>query len=247
MGIFNNFDNIIDLFTNSSSGDMEAISNNVGIEKNKTGAIIGMALPMILEAMSKNNQKPGGLESFEKAIQDHAQGPDYNSVSEYVEKADTQDGDKMLGHVFEDKGSIIDRIADTIGVEPAAVKRVLILLAPLVLKHIAGNAKNKQLDKDGVQKETDVIRDQVNDTFNNPQNAPQTSGGNMFDDILGGFLGETAQAPEQPQTTQNSAPSQTIPTPEQPQAPQGQTVNPSQPQSQSGGGLLDLLKSIFKG
>lgn len=235
MGIFNNFDNIIDLFTNSSTQDMEAISNNAGIEKGKTGAIIAMALPMILEALSKNNQKPGGLDAFNKAINDHAQGADYDSVSDYVQKADTQDGDKMLNHVFEDKGSIIDRIANTIGVEPAAVKRVLILLAPLVLKHIAGNAKNKQLDKDGLQRETDVIRDQVNDTFNRPETSQMepTGGDNMFDDILGGFLG---------QAMNTNNPGQSI--------PNGQTTQtsiPSQPQNSNGGGLMDMLKKIFKG
>ena len=235
MGIFNNFDNIIDLFTNSSTQDMEAISNNAGIEKSKTGAIIAMALPMILKAMSKNNQKPGGLDAFNKAINDHAQGPDYDSVSDYVQKADTQDGDKMLNHVFEDKGTIIERIANTIGVEPAAVKRVLILLAPLVLKHIAGNAKNKQLDKDGLQKETDVIRDQVSDTFNRPETGQMApaAGDNMFDDILGGFLG-------QGMNTNN--PGQAMPN-----GQATQTSIPSQPQTSSGGGLLDMLKKIFKG
>lgn len=218
MGIFNNFDSILDLLGNSGQGDMEAISQKTGVDKSKTGAIIGMALPAILNQLTKNNQSDSGLDSFTKAINDHAQGPDYQSVSEYAENVDEEDADKMLGHVFEgNKDAIIERIANTIGIEPADVKRVLLFIAPLVMKHIAGNAKNKDLDKDGIQKETEDIRDQVTGSIRDfgkkgPELTPNSqdtaastsqdspyqdqSGGSMLDDILGGLLGQTGQAAE---------------------------------------------------
>ena len=226
MGIFNNFDSILDLLGNSGQGDMETISNKTGVDKSKTGAIIGMALPMILNQLTKNNQSESGLDSFTKAINDHAQGPDYNSVSEYTENVDEQEADRMLGHVFKgNKDGIIERIANTIGIEPAAVKRVLLLIAPLVIKHIAGNAKNKDLDKGGIQKETEDIRDQVTgslrdfgkkrtESTSTPQQTPQgQAGGSMLDDILGGLLGQAGG-----------------------QVPQGQ-----QEQQEQGGGLLDTI------
>ena len=205
---------------------MDAISNTAGIDKSKAGAVIGMGLPMILDAMLKNTKKEGGLDSFTKAINQHAEGPDYNSVGEYVQNADQEDGDKMLGHVFENKQGIIEKIADTLGLEPGAVKRVLILLAPLVLKHIASNAKNKNLDPDGIQKETDSVLNEVNSSLRDfgqkvqipqgqtqaqPQQAPQ--GENMLEDILGGLINQAM-----PQQGQNQ---------------------------QSGGGLLDMLKGLF--
>lgn len=235
MGIFNNFDSILDLLGNSGQQDMEAIANKTGIDKSKTGAIIGMALPIILNQLTKNNQSETGLDSFTKAIQDHAQGSDYNSVSEYAENVDQQDADKMLTHVFEGKkDGIIERIADAIGIEPAAVKRVLLLIAPLVIKHIAGNAKNKDLDKGGIQKETEDIRDQVTgslrefgkkrqETVPTPQQAPQESnGGSMLDDILGGLLGHGDQTPQQ-----------------------GQVPEQAQPQQQNGGLLDTILNNLL--
>lgn len=225
MGIFESFDSILDLLGHSSSQDMEAIAGTAGLDKSKTGAIIGMGLPMILDAMAKNNQKEGGLDSFANAINQHAQGPDYSSVEEYVQKVDQEDGDKMLGHVFDNKQGIIERIADTLGLEPAAVKRVLILLAPLVLKQLASNAKNKNLDHDGIKNETDAALEQVKGSLKDfgqkvqlpKQEVPQVpqvpqGNGSMLEDILGGLVNAGLQG---------------------------------QSKQQSGGLLLDLLKGFL--
>ena len=97
-------------------------------------------------------------------MNDHANDKSYGSVKDYVNgrtPADEEDGDKMLGHVFQDKESIIDRLAQTFDIEPAAVKRVLILLVPVLMSYFAKEKKDKNLSPDEVKKHTEEVDKEV--------------------------------------------------------------------------------------
>ena len=164
MGLFENFGNALDIFTNTKQEDVDAIAEKAGISSSKVSSILAAGLPLILKAINRNNQTDEGLSSFDKALNDHANDKSYGSVKDYVNgrtAADEEDGDKMLGHVFQDKESIIDRLAQTFDIEPAAVKRVLILLVPVLMSYFAKEKKDKNLSPEEVKKHTEEVDKEV--------------------------------------------------------------------------------------
>lgn len=164
MGLFDNFGNALDIFTNTKQEDVDAIAEKAGISSSKVSSILAAGLPLILKAINRNNQTDEGLSSFDKALNDHANDKSYGSVKDYVDgrtAADEEDGDKMLGHVFQDKDSIIERLAQTFDIEPAAVKRVLILLVPVLMSYFAKEKKDKNLSPEEVKKHTEEVDKEV--------------------------------------------------------------------------------------
>ena len=158
MALFDQLGNIVDLFTQNgqSQQESEVLANRAGVDLGDWGKIVALGLPAILQGMNRNNQTQAGLDSFTEALTQHEQDIDqYQNPGELAKRVDEQDGDKILGHVFNDKQSIIDRIADTLNLEPVAVKRALVLLAPMVIKTIADRRRSQNLDAEGVQRQTD--------------------------------------------------------------------------------------------
>ncbi|MGX7106486.1 DUF937 domain-containing protein [Hutsoniella sourekii] len=164
MALFDQIGSLVDMFTqgNQTQQDSQVLANRAGVDIKDLSKIAALGLPAILQGLNRNNQSQEGLDAFNQALNQHEQDIDrYSSSNDLANKVDEQDGDKILGHVFNDKQSIIDRIADTLGLEPAAVKRVLILLAPIVLKYLADQKRQGQLDADGVQKQTERLARQT--------------------------------------------------------------------------------------
>lgn len=153
MGLFDTADSLMDILSKVDSNDVTAISDRAGIDASQASSILGMALPLILKAINNNTSTEEGLISFDNALKDHANDTNFDSVADYAQKADAEDGDKMLGHLFGNKVGIIEKIAETLGLSPDAVKRVLVLVAPLLIKYMADNKKNKQLTAEEVRKQ----------------------------------------------------------------------------------------------
>lgn len=215
MGLFDQF-NPLDLLLNDNQQATGNLADKAGLDRADFGKIATMGLPLILSQINRNNQSQEGLESFNNALKQHEDVNNYQSFDELTRQVDTEDGDKILGHVFQDKDTLIERIANTLGLTPAAVKRALVVIAPLILKYLAERKSNQNLDREGVQRETQSTIDRMNDSL---RQKGQESLGNdgLLDSLLDGL-------------NQGSVPQN----------------NPNQKTTQSGGLLGNILKNIFK-
>ncbi|MBG9979885.1 DUF937 domain-containing protein [Facklamia sp. DSM 111018] len=187
MALFDNVNLMELLLSGSQVQSNKNLADKAGLDMADFGRIAAVGLPAILSAINKNNQSDRGLESFDQALNKHEDVKQYDSLDQLTQNVDPQDGDKILGHVFADKQTnIIDRIADTLGLTPEAVKRALIVIAPLVLKYLADRKDTKQLDRDGIQKETKNSVEEINSSLRNYQKkAPSNEGGSILDSIFG--------------------------------------------------------------
>lgn len=216
MGLFDQF-NPLDLLNDGSQQSTRNLADKAGLDISDFGKVASMGLPLILSQINKNNQTPEGLESFDNALKKHEDVKNYQSMDELTQQVDTEDGDKILGHVFQDKNTLVERLANTLGLTPAAVKRALVVIAPLVLKYLADRKSNQNLDRDGLQRETSSTIDRMNDSLR--QRGQESVGnGGLLDSLLDGLSQGQTSSP--------------------------QSTNPKQ---ESNGGLLgNILKNIFK-
>ncbi|EHR36247.1 DUF937 domain-containing protein [Facklamia languida] len=185
MGLFDQF-NPLDLLLNDNQEATGNLADKAGLDRADFGKIATMGLPLILSQINRNNQSQEGLESFNNALKQHEDVNNYQSFDELTRQVDTEDGDKILGHVFQDKDTLIERIANTLGLTPAAVKRALVVIAPLILKYLAERKSNQNLDREGVQRETQSTIDRMNDSLR--QHGQESLGhGGPLDSLLEGL------------------------------------------------------------
>lgn len=189
MNLFSTANNLIDLFSKSSEQDLTAVSQKAGVPAKDAASVLALGLPLLMGAINKNTQTDEGLASFNQALKDHADDPQFDNLAGYAQDIDTQEGDKVLNHLLpNNKGTIIDQIANTLGLSPQAVKNVLIIAAPLLIKYFAQNKKNQGLNREQVRQQTRQEQDNL------ARQANDNGGllGGLVGSVLGGALGNTS-------------------------------------------------------
>lgn len=191
MGLFDNVGNLFDLFVQDENAvERDTLAKRADVSTSDFGKVAALGLPAILKALQRNSADEQGLDALNEALTKHQDVRNYQSVNQVAEQVDPEDGDKILGHVFTDKGSIIDRIAESVGMTPAAVKRVLVLMAPVVLKFLADRKNESNLDKTGLQRETEVAANKATKSLESSRQS-----GGILGDLLGGLFGGNKSNP----------------------------------------------------
>lgn len=140
------------------------IAKKLGIGEDVAEAAVTQVLPGLVGGL-KANADEGGEESLQRALKKH-QGAKLRGV----EDVDTDDGEKIVAHVFGDrKDAVAATLAGSTGkndVTDVIIKQVLPIVAPIVLAWLA----NKFLGGSG-------------------ESSKGSSDGGGLGDLLGGLLG----------------------------------------------------------
>lgn len=191
MSLFDNATNLFDMFvSNDKSEEQETLANRAGLSTSDFSKIAALGLPAILQGINKNTNDKAGNESFNSALKQHEDVDKYNSINELSSTVDTNDGDNILSHVFGNKDGVVNRISSASGLSSGSVKKVLVLLAPIVMKYFADRKKKNNLDKTGVQQETGNVIGQLTESvqsYNKNNSSPLDIGG-----MLGGLFGSNS-------------------------------------------------------
>lgn len=188
MSLFDNATNLFDMFvSNDKSKEQETLANRAGLSTSDFSKVAALGLPAILQGINRNTNDEAGNESFNSALKQHEDVDQYNSINELSSTVDTNDGDNILSHIFGNKDGVTNRISNTVGLSSGSVKKVLVLLAPIVMKYFADRKKSNNLDKRGVQQETGNVIGQLTESvqsYNKNNSSPLDIGG-----MLGGLFG----------------------------------------------------------
>lgn len=183
----------------------DQIAAQLGEDPQATRRAVQASLPALLGGLTANAQSQGGAQSLLEALGKHQDGLADDIA---VDRIDTADGEKIVGHVF---GNNTDGIVNQLGGLGGAgtsnlVKRLLPILAPIVLSWLA-----KQLTSGGQGGATQTRAPQGSPVGQEggalgqgsvvQQQQQSGQGGDMtsvLQDILGSALGgATGQKPQQ--------------------------------------------------
>jgi hypothetical protein len=141
------------------------LAGQLGVDEATAEQATRQALPALLGGMEANAQDPKGAQSLADALGQHSPALVQGGVN--LDEVDTNDGEKIVGHVFgEQQGEVVNRLGAVGGTGgQGLVGKLLPMLAPIVLGLLA---KNKQGGTDA---------------------APQGSSGGGIGDLIGGLLG----------------------------------------------------------
>lgn len=170
------------------------------------GSLAKLAIPMILMALYRNASSKKKASSLTEALRDHEKSPaDAISTDIFgrLQKADTNDGGKILGHVLgNDYETIASQIARQAGVSVEQAKSMMSSLSPMIMEMLAEKTKNnrtpdavretvrdqlQKVDKaEGMPGLPDIFRDMLNQPQARQQQQSEGGLGGLLKDVLGG-------------------------------------------------------------
>jgi len=120
--------------------DISEIGRQFGLNEAQTRAAFEQLTPVVAAGIRRNNQTDNGLEGLLKALQagGHSRYADDPSALQFDRVAD--DGNAILGHVFGSKDvsrNVASRAADLSGVGSAVLKKMLPVIAAIVMGQLA--------------------------------------------------------------------------------------------------------------
>lgn len=190
--------NLMDLFSGKmDSGFLNSLAGSVGAEPQKVAGLAHMGIPLLLQALQRNTETPGGARSLTSALEKH-QDADLKDLGRFLGGVDKKDGAKILTHIFPGRegGEVKKKLADQTGLKTAQVTALLGVLAPMVLGFLGNQKKERRLDSGGVQ---NLLAGLVSSGGGGnllgmaARMLDSNNDGNVMDDLgrmLGGFLGK---------------------------------------------------------
>jgi len=164
--------NLLKLLTNLSSDQIALHQLNQSIEAKPTQVqkLTQLGLPMLMEAMNRNASTPQGAQALTSALERH-QGDNVDDLMDFLQKVDTEDGSKILQHVFTDKNQKVqNNLSKQTGLNTDQVASLMAKLAPLLLGALGNQKKAQNLDATGVANLTSTVT----------KGLQQFGGGNLF-------------------------------------------------------------------
>ncbi len=157
----------------SLTGDqkvLQQLTQSVDAEPKKVEKAVQLGIPMLMEALNRNAKTPQGAQSLAKALEQH-QDDKIDDLTGFFRKVDTQDGSKMLKHIFANQNQAVQQnLSQTTGLKPSQTGSLLSNLAPLVLGLLGNQKKAQNLDANGISNLTSLLS----------QNMKQMDGGSLF-------------------------------------------------------------------
>ena len=163
---------LLKLLTNLSSDQIALHQLNQSIEAKPTQVqkLTQLGLPMLMEAMNRNASTPQGAQALTSALERH-QEDNVDDLMDFPQKVDTEDGSKILQHVFTDKNQKVqNNLSKQTGLNTDQVASLMAKLAPLLLGALGNQKKAQNLDATGVANLTSTVT----------KGLQQFGGGNLF-------------------------------------------------------------------
>lgn len=168
---------------------VDDIAAELGVTPEQAEAAARQALPALLGGMAANAEDPSGADSLADALDQH--DPLRGKVD--LGGVDTADGDKIVKHVFGDsRDEVAARLAGTsqaAGLDSDLVKRLLAILAPIVLSYLAGRITDRSGSSEGGGGLVVTILEEVLGGTSPGETGSSRGVGEILGDVLGGLLG----------------------------------------------------------
>lgn len=143
---------IMDLVMGQLSGaPTKRISGKLGADEGAVGNAIGMALPMLVGALSRNASSDEGARSLDDALERDHDGSVLDNLPRFLSQPEAGPGDGILRHVLGAKRPVVEQgLSKSTGLDAGTIGRLLVTLAPVVLGAVGKAKREKQLDAGGL-------------------------------------------------------------------------------------------------
>lgn len=119
------------------------MADSLGLEKSKAQSALASAIPILMQAMSRNASTPEGERSLQTALQKDHSGGILENISGYLSSPKTSEGSKILDHILGNKRSNVEKyVSEDSGLSSGMVGSLLSTAAPIIMGALAGKQSN---------------------------------------------------------------------------------------------------------
>jgi len=134
----------------SNQGALSKLGESVGAKPSQVQQLAQLGMPALLQALGRNASTSEGALALDNALAEH-QDDNVDDVEGFISHANTDDGRKMLQHIFAGKNDRVqNNLAKQTGLDPSQVSGLMAQLAPLLLGTLGNVKKRQNLDSSGV-------------------------------------------------------------------------------------------------
>ena len=134
---------ILDLLNSDlGKGLVNNLAGQTGQDENKTGDLLTMALPVLMQAMNRNaSASPQGADSLLNALDSKHDGSILDNIEGYfnggVDDSAISDGSNVLNHVLGAKQSNVENaLSMKSGIDAGTVSQILKMATPLLMGYL---------------------------------------------------------------------------------------------------------------
>ena len=129
------------------------LSGAIGASKDQTARAVSAAMPVLLEGLTRNASSGAGASSLLGALDRDHDGSILDDLAGYLGGGATGAvaGDAILGHILGNRRRGVENgISRASGLDPAAVAKLLMMLAPIVMGALGKAQRSGGLDAGGL-------------------------------------------------------------------------------------------------
>lgn len=138
--------NILETILQSQGGGLvRQLAGTLGVDERSVQSVMGQVVPALARGIQRNATSEAGISSLFNALAkgDHQRYLDH--PERLAEQATQQDGNAILGHIFGSKDvsrNVAGYAARETGVSTSVIKKLLPLLAPVVMGALSSRASS---------------------------------------------------------------------------------------------------------
>jgi hypothetical protein len=129
--------NILEAITSAGGGAaVGQLARQFGLQPQQASSAVAALVPALAAGLQRNASDAGGLSGLAAALSSGRHGKYLDDPSTLQEPTTTADGNGILGHVLGSKDAsrqVAARAAQQTGIDPATLKKMLPLVAALVM------------------------------------------------------------------------------------------------------------------
>ncbi len=205
--------NLLSLLLNSLTNDstVSALAKKTGLNSAVLKKLIPLAIPLLIKFLTNNASSQSGAASLLGALTQHTST---KTLADQIEEADTDDGSRILGHIFgSESDNALNSLAQQSGLSSQDVGSALSAMAPALLSSLTA-ATNTAASAPKVDLSDGLDLSDLMGMFSGVQSAqaqPSSSGG-LLSGLFGGssssgggLLGSLFGGSAAPQVEQDSS------------------------------------------
>ena len=143
---------LLEMLTEQLGGDrVEKIGSQIGADENATRGAISAALPLLINALSRNAASSDGAGKLSQALSRDHDGSILENLSGYLDKPDTNAGEGILRHVLGARQGTVEKgLSKSSGLDTGSVGKLMGMLAPLLMGSIGKVKRENNMDENSL-------------------------------------------------------------------------------------------------
>lgn len=150
---------VMEVFTElmSNASKTKKLGSKVGANTDQIMQLAKLGIPALLAALNKNANSKEEAASLYKALEQHQDDP-VEDTDTFLENVDTEDGEKMISHIFSNKKEAVEKtLSKQTGLNMTQVASLLQRFGPLLLALLAKKKKESNINLEGLSGLTSAL------------------------------------------------------------------------------------------